>query len=124
VSVLPEPAILDTHVTVVRPNKTDATVHFLGIEILGREAEIAALAEGSTGQTELSRSRLGALKVTVPPPEIQKRFDALVGPLRASMAVNDDQAATLAEVRNALLPKLLSGELRIRDAEKMVEAHV
>jgi type I restriction enzyme S subunit len=31
---------------------------------------------------------------------------------------------TLAELRDALLPKLLSGELRIRDAEKMVEDHV
>jgi type I restriction enzyme S subunit len=124
VLVLPEVAIVDTHVTVVRPNRTDATVHFLGLEMLGRQAEIASLAEGTTGQTELSRARLGGLQVLVPPQEVQTRFDALVSPLRARMELNGNQAASLVALRDALLPKLLSGELRIRDAEKMVEAHV
>jgi type I restriction enzyme S subunit len=92
--------------------------------MLGRQAEIASLAEGTTGQTELSRARLGGLQVLVPPQEVQTRFDALVSPLRARMELNGNQAASLVALRDALLPKLLSGELRIRDAEKMVEAHV
>jgi len=33
------------------------------------------------------------------------------------------ETETLAAIRDALLPKLLSGQLRIRDAEKLVEAH-
>lgn len=29
----------------------------------------------------------------------------------------------LAAIRDALLPKLLSGQIRVKDAEKLVEAH-
>lgn len=35
---------------------------------------------------------------------------------------NDAESMTLTELRDLLLPKLLSGEIRIRDAEKAVEA--
>jgi type I restriction enzyme S subunit len=31
---------------------------------------------------------------------------------------------TLADIRDALLPRLMSGEIRVRDAEKVVEAAV
>jgi type I restriction enzyme S subunit len=48
--------------------------------------------------------------------------------LSASLCALDDLAAsndraneTLAELRDALLPKLMSGEIRVRDAEKVVE---
>jgi type I restriction enzyme S subunit len=121
---LPEQATVDTHVTIVRADPMKATVHFLGVELIGRELEIEALAEGSTGQTELSRTRLGALLVTVPPISIQAKFDAIIDPFRAHVTVNEMQSVTLAAIRDTLLPKLLSGGLRIRDAEKLVESHI
>jgi type I restriction enzyme S subunit len=34
---------------------------------------------------------------------------------------NDHQSRTLATLRDTLLPKLLSGEIRVKDAEKMVD---
>ncbi len=41
--------------------------------------------------------------------------------MRNKIASNDDQSQTLATTRDTLLPKLLSGELRIKDAEKIAE---
>ena len=35
---------------------------------------------------------------------------------------NQTECATLAELRDTLLPKLMSGEIRVSDAEKFVEA--
>jgi type I restriction enzyme S subunit len=55
---------------------------------------------------------------------ILDRFHSVCAPLLEQADANRKMSRTLAEVRDALLPKLLSGELRIRDAEKMVEAHV
>jgi type I restriction enzyme S subunit len=52
------------------------------------------------------------------------RFHSICAPLLEQAEANRRMSQTLAELRDALLPKLLSGELRIRDAEKMVEAHV
>jgi type I restriction enzyme S subunit len=38
------------------------------------------------------------------------------------MDLNRNEYRTLAAVRDALLPKLISGELRVGDAERLVEA--
>jgi type I restriction enzyme, S subunit len=109
---LPETTIVDSHVTIVRASsKTDP--FFLGMSLTGREDEIEELGEGSTGQTELSRTRLGALKVITPPFELQVAFGVAVRPLLLRIAENEAQSLTLATLRDTLLPKLLSGELSV-----------
>lgn len=109
---LPGKAIVDSHLTVVRTaNEVDAC--FLGVALTLRESDIEELGEGSTGQTELSRARLGGLLFVVPPTQLQKVFGSTVEPLLKRIAENDHQSRTLATLRDALLPKLLSGELSI-----------
>jgi len=90
---------------------------FLGAYLLGRQTEIELLATGTTGQTELSRTALGKLPVQLPPPEIMKCFAGLVKPLNESIQHNLQQARTLEELRDTLLPRLISGRLRVPDAE-------
>lgn len=119
---LEEATIVDSHVTIVRANHTLVSKCFIGLCLTGREAEIEVLGEGSTGQTELSRSRLGQLEVTVPRLSIQQKLDETVTPLIKKIGANDSQNRTLAQTRDLLLPKLMSGEIRLRDAEKAVEA--
>jgi type I restriction enzyme S subunit len=48
-------------------------------------------------------------------------FHRTVEPLRSRIRANTQQSRTLAALRDALLPKLLSGELRVKEAERMVE---
>jgi type I restriction enzyme S subunit len=111
---LPERTIVDSHVTIVRPNpETDP--FFFGLNLIGREDEIEALAEGSTGQTELSRTRLGLLKIVIPSFEVQSTFGQFVRPLLFGISYNEAQSRTLAALRNTLLPRLLSGELSVAD---------
>jgi type I restriction enzyme, S subunit len=111
---LPEPAIVDGHVTMVRADTSRVLSSFLGIDLTCREAEIEALGEGSTGQTELGRIRLGETELVVPPLALQQEFDSVVGPMTSQEALNNRQSATLAELRNFLLPRLMSGEIRLR----------
>jgi type I restriction enzyme S subunit len=110
---LPEPAIADGHVTMVRPDTSRVLRSFLGIDLTYREAEIESLGEGSTGQTELSRTRLGKIDVVVPTLTLQQKFDSIVDPMIAQEALNDRQSATLTEMRDSLLPRLISGEIRL-----------
>jgi type I restriction enzyme, S subunit len=97
---------------------------FLGIALLDRESEIEALGEGSTGQTELSRARLGELLCPVPPADFQRTFGRLVAPLFSRLAANERESRTVATLRDTLLPKLISGELRVKDAKQQVEAAI
>lgn len=63
------------------------------------------------------------MKVIRPPQALVACFTELVGPMLRNGTVLTEQSLTLSLLRNALLPKLLSGAIRIRDAEKLVEAH-
>lgn len=49
-------------------------------------------------------------------------FESVARPLRQKMEYNLIESRTLAQTRDLLLPKLMSGEIRLREAEKLVEA--
>ncbi|MDY0391870.1 MAG: restriction endonuclease subunit S [Candidatus Bipolaricaulis sp.] len=116
---LSESTIVDSHVTVIRA-ASDVDPWFLGVNLIGRENEVEALGEGSTGQTELSRERLGLLPCVAPPVELQKAFGRFAAPLLSRVSVNERESRTLAALRDTLLPKLISGEIRVKDAERLV----
>lgn len=113
VMTLSETTIIDSHVTVVRANPEASSPTYLFMAMFHRQPEIEALGEGSTGQTELSRARLAAMSFLAPPVEVTRIFDARVKALREASSYNDGQGGMLAGLRDTLLPKLLSGELRV-----------
>jgi len=82
---------------------------------------ILARANGSTF-LEISKSNFRPIPILVPPSLITAAFEAIAHPLHRRVVCAERQSATLATLRDTLLPKLLSGELRIPDAEKLVEA--
>ena len=78
-------------------------------------------ANGSTFQ-EISKKNFRPLPCIVAPEGVRASFSSLVGPLLSRMKVALREADTLAAVRNALLPRLMSGELRVPEAEETVAA--
>ncbi len=52
--------------------------------------------------------------------DVLARFSRSTDPLLAKMAQNERESRTLAALRDTLLPKLISGELRVKDAERRV----
>jgi type I restriction enzyme S subunit len=47
-------------------------------------------------------------------------FDRVSRPRYLKVAEHERESRTLASLRDALLPKLISGELRVKDAEKVI----
>jgi len=62
--------------------------------------------------------------IKLPQGEDLKRLAAQLSPMRSMVEHNEQNSHTLTALRDALLPKLISGELRVKDAEKRVEALV
>jgi type I restriction enzyme S subunit len=89
-------------------------------EMRSRVDEMIALANGSTF-LELSRKNFKAMPVRLPSDERLRNFDARVDPLHERAAKALEESVKLAELRDTLLPKLMSGEIRVRDAEREVE---
>jgi type I restriction enzyme S subunit len=67
-----------------------------------------------------SREDFYNLRVLSPPFKVQQAFAELLNPCWAQQEHNNRESSTLTALRNTLLPKLISGELRVKDAEKMV----
>lgn len=85
--------------------------------------QLQAMAHGSVFST-ITRQTFQHLTLPMPPQPVLQVFEAQVGPMFERILLNVREAATLARTRDLLLPKLMSGEIRIRDAEQTVEALV
>jgi type I restriction enzyme, S subunit len=75
-------------------------------------------------QPGLNRDAVQSLPILVPSSEIVLAFDRKVRPLCTLVFENCKESRTLAELRDALLPKLLFGEVRVQDAEQVISAAV
>jgi len=93
-----EATTVDSHVTILRPDPKLVDPAFLGCLVRKLQPEIEQMAEGSTGQTELSRTRLGELKIEVPPIAEQIEIAAVLGALDDKIELNRRMDATLGEM--------------------------
>jgi type I restriction enzyme S subunit len=79
---------------------------------------------GSSGRQRVPAEALAHFYLPVPPEPVAVSFGRIVKPLfaRASAAVGE--ARTVAALRDALLPKLISGEIRLKDPARFLEVVV
>lgn len=108
----PKNLTVDSHVTIARPAR-DNLIFYIGFWGILHEKEIESLHTGSTGQTELPRDRVKALELLLPDDETLDRFNAIIAPMTAAIVSNQKESNKLAEVRDTLIPKLMSGEIDV-----------
>ena len=107
---------VDSHVTIVRP-KAPILQSYIGFWGFSHESEIEAQHTGSTGQTELPRDRVKALELLLPDEDTLIKFNGLVIPMTDIVVSNQKENARLSQLRDTLLPKLMSGEFDVSTIE-------
>jgi type I restriction enzyme S subunit len=117
-------ATVDSHITIVRFNGDVVDPITAGVALVACESAVEAMAEGSTGQTELPRAKLGALELCLPDRAVQAALGRQISHLDAVENAHRQESHTLTALRDTLLPQLVSGRLRVKDAEEQVEAVV
>ena len=87
------------------------------------EANLARIESVSSGSTfaEISKKEFRPLTVIVPSGPALAAFEGFVRPLYHRIVTNVQDSALLIQTRDVLLPKLVSGELCVKDIEKFVE---
>ncbi|MEZ5818916.1 MAG: hypothetical protein R3D44_17720 [Hyphomicrobiaceae bacterium] len=94
--------------------------------LLVRHSEFRAKAvqsmTGTSGRQRAQADNLRAFKLARAPEAIFREAGAFIEPLFAEIRASAGQSQTLAATRDLLLPKLMSGEIRLRDAKAIVEA--
>jgi type I restriction enzyme S subunit len=77
-------------------------------------------AHGSVFDT-ITTKTFEAASILKPSDDFIESFEKKIAPLFQRILMGTRENQTLAELRDTLLPKLISGELRIKDAERFVE---
>jgi len=107
-------------INTVVPSKPQETYFwFWTLRDLGDE--IKAGGSGGSVLTNLSTGRFSELRVLTPPAGLRLTYHSLVAPLFDRILAGEREIATLAALRDTLLPKLISGELRVKDAERFAD---
>jgi len=70
----------------------------------------------------LGKNDFRAIGCVCPPEQVVTSFEAVCAPVDDQIERNERESRTLAALRDALLPKIISGELRLKDAERFLEA--
>ncbi|WP_082672527.1 restriction endonuclease subunit S [Luteimonas abyssi] len=78
---------------------------------------------GSTGtrMPRTSWSEMARYEFALPPAPVAEAFNKIVGPWIEQIIASIHESRTLVQLRDTLLPKLITGELRIADAERFIE---
>lgn len=69
------------------------------------------------GVPSLNRNHLSSLPVSIPPPALQEAFAAQVAPMQALRESLASACAELTKTRDLLLPRLISGKLRVDELD-------
>ncbi|QLA81164.1 restriction endonuclease subunit S [Acidovorax sp. JMULE5] len=75
-------------------------------------------------QAKLSQTNMWRINFLKPTREVAEHFAALLEPLFVRFRHNAEQAQTLSALRDTLLPRLISGQLRLPEAQAATEAAV
>jgi type I restriction enzyme S subunit len=115
-------AVCSTEFLVLRPRRPAgrASVYCLARSPVFRQ-EIEGLVTGTSKSHQ--RAQAGAilgLAVVQPPAALIEAFERSSGPMLARTLACRRESRTLAALRDALLPKLISGDLRVKGVEKLV----
>ena len=109
---------VNNHAHVLLAKAPMASEHLL---LLLKQTNIAPFVTGAV-QAKLSQGNLRRIPFVSASDQVVEEFSKLIGPVFDLMRSRDEETRTLANTRDALLPKLLSGELRMPEDGSNIEA--
>ena len=112
VAIATTPLVLGTRVAALHPWSPLDKSYLLQ----WTRVNVGAFREVANGTTfpQLLLSTLRDFPILVPPARVISRFETLLSPLQARVVANVAENVSLASTRDTLLPKLLSGEIRLK----------
>ena len=92
------------------PNVAKFVYHFV------KAKDLASMNAGSAVPS-MTTDILNAMEVVIPSASALEEFESLVAPMYEAMEANDVQSKALSQMRDTLLPKLMSGEIDVSDVQ-------
>lgn len=102
----------DSHVTLVRACENIGKQYLFQF-IKSKQQYLQGMGKGSTNQLELSRGTIQDMPILVPPYALRNAFEQQAQPIHDKITSLSNQITLLCEARDALLPKLMNGEIEV-----------
>ena len=121
VGVAPRDGVCSSDVLVIRPRTAAWRAFSLGVLTFDPFIEYATAVSTGTRMPRANWKTLARYQLAIPPARPATRFDQVVAPMVQRILGNLEESRTLADLRDTLLPKLISGELRVPEAEDLAD---
>ena len=120
VGVAKEACFTNQQINSIIPNKMEAS-WFLALAMIENRDLLLSLGGGGSVFFNLSKGRFDEIEILAPSEDLISAFSGVVSDLMDRCFATKQEIIALTNIRDALLPKLISGEIRIPNAEKMLE---
>lgn len=120
VGIAPVDGICSTDIVVLNARDRNAAAFVLACI---SQDEFVAFTDRTSDGTKMPRTSWGRMErygICLPDGPVLEAFNDRIEPMLERIVSNIHESHTLAALRDLLLPKLMSGEVRVKDAEKMV----
>jgi type I restriction enzyme, S subunit len=121
VGISPVDGICSTDIIVVRPKAQEWASFVLSVISSDDFVEHTNAGSSGTRMPRTSWGEMGRYEVVIAPTPVAAAFEAALGSMRDQIVAGVHEARNLAELRDALLPKLMSGEIRVGEAPDQFE---
>jgi type I restriction enzyme, S subunit len=110
--------IIHNCITVIRANENMVKQTYLFYRLRTAQKYLESMGLGSTGQTSLKKEAIKRIKILIPPKELQESFNSIVKPIWLKIGILKIQNQKLAQARDLLLPRLMSGKIDVSEFDE------
>jgi type I restriction enzyme S subunit len=121
VGVAPVDGVCSTDIVVIVPRRPVWTAFVLGHVSSAEFVDYTNAGSSGTKMPRTSWADMARYEIVLPPEPVAEAFNTLVQPLTERIIAGIHESRTLAALRDALLAKLISGEIRVKDAERFLK---
>lgn len=114
VSITTEPSHTNQQINSIIPKKEEYR-YYLYLTMKNAYKELHAMASGGTATLNLNTGNFSKMELAFPDEDLLMNFHSLVEPVFSKILANKTKIRTLEKLRDTLLPKLMSGEVRVKN---------
>jgi type I restriction enzyme S subunit len=116
VVITSQPSHTNQQINSLIPHRGESR-YYLYFAFLGKNKELHDLASGGSATLNLNTGIFSKIEILSPSQEALSDYHDVIDPLFEKMLASDLESQSLTKLRDTLLPKLISGELQIQEAE-------
>jgi type I restriction enzyme S subunit len=111
---------INQSVVSIRSDMKKTSSLWLFYNLLGRYEEMRRISDSHSSRGSLTTKLLSEMKIILPDFSLIELFTTLIDPLVIKQVANGHQSNVIATIRNTILPKIISGEMHIKNIERFL----